>query len=124
MDGVPAMGVPRPIRRPSMRGETVPSSNPRYRKYHARVNLRRRVAKRGDPCAICGKPIDYSLPRGHPMAYELDEIVPISRGGSPTDPDNVQPTHAICNRKKGNKLIDERDAIDLGIPTSRDWWSE
>jgi hypothetical protein len=36
----------------------------------------------------------------------------------------VQPTHAICNRKKGNKLIDERDAIDLGIPTSRDWWSE
>lgn len=58
------------------------------------------------------------------MAYELDEIVPVSRGGSPTDPDNVQPTHAICNRKKGNKLIDERASTELGIPTSRDWWSE
>ena len=102
----------------------MPSSNPRYRKYHARVNLRKRVAKRGDPCAICCKPIDYALPRGHPMAYELDEIVPVSRGGSPTDPDNVQPTHAICNRKKGNKLIEERLSTDLGIPTSRDWWSE
>ena len=102
----------------------MPSSNPRYRHYHARVSLRRRVAKRGDPCALCGKPIDYSLPRGHPMAYELDEIVPVSRGGSPIDPDNVQATHAVCNRRKGNKLESELKAIDMEFSTSRDWWSE
>lgn len=102
----------------------MPSSNPRYRNYHARVSLRRRVARRGDPCALCGKPIDYSLPRGHPMAYELDEKVPVSRGGSPIDPDNVQATHAICNRKKGNKLESELKGFDKNVETSRDWWSE
>lgn len=56
----------------------------------------------GLPCALCGKPIDYSLPPGHPLCYELDEIVPVSLGGDPLDPDNVQPAHRICNQRKGN----------------------
>lgn len=58
----------------------------------------------GLPCALCGKPIDYSLPAGQPMSYELDEIVPVSRGGDPYDPDNVQPTHRACNQRKGNRM--------------------
>lgn len=90
----------------------MPSSNPRYQNYTARENLRKRVRAMGLPCAICGKPIDYSLDfitdpntgkkRPHPMRYELDEIVPVSKGGSPIDPDNVQPTHRRCNRMKGD----------------------
>ena len=102
---------------------TVPSSNPRYRNPKKRRAMRIRIMRRGDPCALCGKPIDYTLPRGHPMAYELDEIVPISRGGSPIDPDNLQATHAICNRRKGNKLPSEQlRTIERPMPTSRDWW--
>ena len=88
------------------------SGNPRYANYTARVNLRNRVKAMGLPCAICGKPIDYSLdwwvdPKDgtrtrHPWSYELDEIVPISKGGSPTDISNVQPVHRACNQMKGD----------------------
>ena len=101
----------------------MPSSNPRYRNPHARNVLRERVQRRGDPCAICGKPIDYTLPARHPMSYELDEIIPVSRGGSPIDPDNVRATHRICNEKRGNKLDHEREAIHMSLTSSRDWWS-
>lgn len=101
----------------------LPSSNPRYFKDHERRVLRERVRRRGDPCALCGKPIDYSLPARHPMSFELDEIIPISRGGSPIDPDNVQATHRICNERKGNRVGDELKAHHLPCTTSRDWWS-
>lgn len=42
-----ATSVPHPIRRPRIRGEIVLGSNPCYRKYRARVNLRRHVVERG-----------------------------------------------------------------------------
>lgn len=32
----------------------------------------------GAPCAIRGADIDYSLPAGHPMNFEVDEVVPAS----------------------------------------------
>ena len=97
-------------------------ANPRVSNGHRRRELRRKVAALGLPCAICGKPIDYSLDtwtdpkdgrvKPHPWRYELDEICPVSRwseGGysSPTecalDPSNVQPTHRICNQRKGSR---------------------
>lgn len=104
------------------------SYNPRYANGHRRRVLRQRVAAQGLPCAICGRPIDYSLPAGHPMSYELDEVVPVSRGGSPTDPRNVQPAHRICNERKGAgapKGVSNRSggaaARKSGLPFSRDW---
>ncbi len=72
---------------------------------HRRRILRARVKAMGLPCALCGQPIDYDLPALDPMSYELDEIVPVSLGGSELDPDNVQPSHRICNQRKGNKLF-------------------
>lgn len=81
------------------------SNNPRYQNYSARVALRNQVKSLGLPCALCGQPIDYSLPAGDPWSYELDEIVPVSRGGSPIDFNNVQPVHRYCNQKKGNKIF-------------------
>lgn len=79
-------------------------SESRYRNGARRRSLRARVRSLGLPCAICGQPIDYDLPAGDPMSYELDEIVPVSLGGSPIDPGNVQPAHRLCNQKKGNKI--------------------
>lgn len=102
----------------------MPSSNPRYQNSHARNVMRERFRRRGDPCALCGKAIDYSLPARHPMSYELDEIIPISRGGSPIDPDNLQAVHRICNERKGNKLPDERRPMNKTFTTSRDWWNQ
>jgi len=48
-------------------------------------------------CWICGLPIDYGLPARHPLSFECDEIVPVSKGGSPYARDNVAPAHRCCN---------------------------
>lgn len=76
-----------------------------------RRKLRARVRARGEPCAICGRPIDYDLPAGDDWAYELDEILSRWRGGDPLDASNVQPVHRVCNRLKYQR---ERAEIDQG----------
>lgn len=38
------------------------------------------------------------------MAFEVDEIIPVSHGGDPLSKENTQPTHRICNERKGNKI--------------------
>lgn len=88
---------------------------------NARRRLREAVRSMGLPCAICGRPIDYSLPAGDPWSYELDEVVPVSRGGSELDPSNVQPTHRICNERKGNRMANDQGAKGLAVRRSRDW---
>lgn len=73
-----------------------PKRNPRRRS--GRDALARRVRALGEPCWICGLPIDATLPAGHPLAFELDELVPVSRGGSPVDFDNCRGAHRACNQ--------------------------
>lgn len=104
-------------------------SDPRKRNGHRRRQVVARLRARHDDCAICGLPIDYSLPAGDPMSFECDEIVPVSRGGSPIDINNVQATHRICNQKRGNKMMNElaersdfKPIVDEStLPLSRDW---
>ena len=95
--------------------------NPRRTNGSRRTKLRNRVRAMGLPCAICGHPIDYSLPAGDPMSYELDEIVPVSKGGSPYDPGNVQPAHRICNQRRGAGRGDVRTPSQSVLPHSREW---
>lgn len=86
--------------------------------------LRRKVLALYDTCAICGKPVDKTLPAGHPLAPELDEIIPVSRGGSPTDLDNLQLTHRICNERKGAKMPGDYEGVSAKanpIPISKAW---
>lgn len=71
---------------------------------NTRRKLRSRVKAMGLPCALCGHPIDYALPAGDPLSYELDEITPVALGGSELDPNNVQPAHRICNQRKGKRM--------------------
>lgn len=109
------------------------ASNPRNRNGNARRKLRLWLRSRGDPCALCGQPIDYDLPAGDPWSFEMDEIIPVSRyhlGGYPRaeaaalDRENVQAAHRICNQRRGNALVIARrqDSADRGeLPTSRDW---
>lgn len=95
--------------------------DPRRRYPKLRDDLRRRVMATQDICAICGREVDKSLPAGTPLSPEIDEIVPVSRGGSPYDIDNLQLVHRICNERKGNRMAgDERLAINP-IPNSRNW---
>lgn len=95
-------------------------SNPRRSNGARRTALRKRVKSLGLPCALCGKPINYALPAGHPMSYELDEIVPVSKGGDPLDFDNVQPAHRCCNQAKGDGSRRKRQTIQA-FPTSTCW---
>ncbi len=69
-----------------------------------RRKLRARLKALGNPCAICGQAIDYSLPAHHPLAFEVDEIIPVSLGGDELDWTNLQAAHRICNQRKGNRL--------------------
>lgn len=97
------------------------AKNIRYANGSRRRAIRARWKSIGAPCALCGKPIEYSLPAGHPMSFEVDEIVPVSKGGDPLDFRNTQPTHRICNQRKGNGNRLCKAPSKAGLPTSRDW---
>jgi 5-methylcytosine-specific restriction endonuclease McrA len=95
---------------------------PDPRKAHGplRATLRKRVFAAQSHCGICGREVDQSLPAHNPLSPELDEIIPIARGGSPYDIDNLQIAHRVCNRKKGAKLQGEGE-IHNPTPVSRAW---
>ena len=80
-------------------------------------------------CGICGKPVDFSLKYPHPLSPCIDHIIPVAKGGHPSDISNLQLAHWTCNRQKSDKLIDRSQ---LGIkhvetisnrilPQSTDW---
>lgn len=94
-------------------------SNPRYSNGARRRAIRARLLATQDICAICGRPIDKSLKTPHPLSPEVDEIVPVSKGGDPLDMRNCRLVHRICNQKRGNKAC-----VPASIPVtehSRDW---
>ena len=73
-----------------------------------RHGWRRRVVKAEvfaseDMCYLCGRPVDKSLPPHLPGSPELDEDIPLSRGGSPYDRRNCHLAHRSCNNFKGNR---------------------
>lgn len=79
-------------------------------------------------CGICGKPVDFSLKYPHPLAPCIDHIIPIAKGGHPSDIDNLQLAHWACNRQKSDKLFGTKQAQAGGgivsnrlLPQSRDW---
>ena len=91
-------------------------SNPRRANGHRRDMTVKWLRSQRRPCWICvafGKSgaIDYSLPAGHPYAFECDELVPVSRGGSPFSRSNVDAAHRCCNQWRGNRSVEEVLAI-------------
>lgn len=79
-------------------------------------------------CGICGKPVDFSLKFPHPLSPTIDHIIPISKGGHPSDIDNLQLAHRCCNRQKSDKLIDRKDLSQQQtvisnriLPATFDW---
>ena len=94
-------------------------ANPRNANGNARRKLRARLRAEGRPCHICGMPIDYGLPAGDPWSFEVDELVPVSRGGDPLDYSNVDAAHRICNQRRGNRMDGDEGAKGLPIVRSR-----
>ena len=102
--------------------------NPRNRNGAARRKLRDRLRAEQRGCWICrafGRPdrIDYDLPAGHPMCFEVDERKPISRWREfgyasaqqcALDYSNTDAVHRRCNQWKSNRSDDEVIAIARG----------
>jgi len=97
--------------------------DPRRTNRALRDSVRRRVLATQDTCALCGRYVDKTLPQYDPLAPEVDEIVPVSRGGSPYDLDNLQLVHRVCNERKGNKMAGDYDLVQTEnpVPQSRSW---
>ena len=79
-------------------------------------------------CGICGKPVDFSIKYPHPLSPCIDHIIPIAKGGHPSDMDNLQLAHFTCNRMKSDKLINrneqkknETTISNRVLPHSIDW---
>ena len=70
-------------------------------------------------CGICGKPVDFSLKYPHPLSACIDHIIPIARGGHPSDFDNLQLAHWTCNRQKSDKLIERKEVAKQEVLSNR-----
>ncbi len=68
---------------------------------------RKKILATQDICGICGKPVDKTLKSPHPMSATVDHIIPVTKGGHPSDLSNLQLAHRSCNREKSNKLVKE-----------------
>lgn len=79
-------------------------------------------------CGICGLPVDFSVKYPHPLSPCIDHIIPIAKGGHPSDIQNLQLAHWICNRQKSDKLVikkedQKKEVGNFDIPWSLDWES-
>lgn len=79
-------------------------------------------------CAICGKQVDFGLKYPHPLSGCIDHIIPIAKGGHPSDIDNLQLAHWTCNRQKSDKLFRKTESgkedgviSNRILPQSYDW---
>ncbi|MGN0409416.1 MAG: HNH endonuclease [Candidatus Fimousia sp.] len=79
-------------------------------------------------CGICGKPVDFTYKYPHPLSPCIDHIIPVAKGGHPSDLDNLQLAHWTCNRQKSDKLIEhnmvnhnEETISNRVLPHSIDW---
>ncbi|WP_079124904.1 HNH endonuclease [Streptomyces lushanensis] len=80
-------------------------SNPRNGRRYRDLCARQRAL--GLPCWLCGHNIPYEI-RGraagqHPLAFTLDHLVPLSKGGDLLDPANARSAHRRCNSALGNR---------------------
>lgn len=77
---------------------------------------KKRIYATQDTCAICGKPVDMELKFPHPLSKTVDHIIPVAKGGHPSDLANLQLAHFICNRLKSDKLdIERRNSNPTGM---------
>ena len=79
-------------------------------------------------CGICGKSVDFSIRYPHPLSPCIDHIIPIAKGGHPSDIENMQLAHWTCNRMKADKLFSKAGAVQQSevisnriLPHARNW---
>lgn len=91
------------------------STNSRVENTTRYKRLVSKVKARGDVCAICWHAIDLSLRFPDPMSFEVDHIIPVSKGGDLYDPANAQASHRCCNNWRKDKPMSYVDDVMNGI---------
>src|SRR5699024_2497408 len=74
---------------------------------HRRRQARARVLAEETHCTLRRRRVDTNLPPGLPPSPEIDENIPVSRGGPPTDRNNLRLMQRACNQWKSNRTLDE-----------------
>lgn len=78
-----------------------------------------------DICAICGLPVDKTLKYPNPLSPTVDHIIPVTKGGHPSDISNLQLAHRSCNRAKGTQIAPDLPKVETDpnrdLPQSMDW---
>src|SRR5690625_2679966 len=87
---------------------------------------RKRILATENTCGICGHPVDFSLKTPHPMSATIDHIIPIAKGGHPSDISNLQLAHWTCNRQKSDKIFKQGHKTkqvvgNRNLPQSLNW---
>ena len=89
---------------------------------------KRKILATQTVCALCGQPVDMSLKYPHPLSATVDHVIPIAKGGHPSDIENLQLAHFTCNRQKSDKLFavdaaveSEVEISNRDLPQSMDW---
>ena len=75
-------------------------------------------------CAICGRPVNFSLKFPDPWSATVDHIIPIAKGGDPASLENLQLAHLQCNRMKATRLpvqAAKTAVTNRDLPLSMDW---
>jgi 5-methylcytosine-specific restriction endonuclease McrA len=85
---------------------------------HSYRKMRARILAESTVCILCG----------HPGSDAVDHIVPVSRGGARTSPDNMAPIHGVrgcptCGRKCNNEKSDKPLSQVGKLKTSIDWYA-
>ena len=88
---------------------------------------KKRIFQTATVCGICGRPVDYGLKYPHPLSACIDHIIPLAKGGHPSDINNMQLAHWCCNRQKSDKILQKstphREEVTSNriLPLSIDW---
>ena len=91
---------------------------------------KKRIYSTQTVCGICGQPVDFNAKYPHPLSPCIDHIIPIAKGGHPSDMENLQLAHWWCNRQKSDKLFNvkvqeqaQQEITNRDLPLSIDWTS-
>ena len=84
---------------------------------------RKKILATQTHCGICGKPVDFSYRYPHPLSATVDHIIPVAKGGHPSDISNMQLAHFACNRVKGDRLAKKKEPQknNRALILSADW---
>ena len=78
---------------------------------------RKKILMAQDTCAICGQPVDKSLPRTDPMSPTVDHIISPKHGGHPWALDNLQLAHKVLKKAPKQPTVES----NRNLPQQRDW---